>query len=157
MAAAESCNLIHPPTWRVAAPSSKPGASRATASLHMAPLKTPPWAAGQEMFCCFDTLSASTVTWVSLPGLVQRPALARPPPGTTQLTPGWDPEPSTAHRGQATNSVLLPPLAKPLEHRADLGRALSASRIIQLGCIFLAEGPLRECIRIFKEQEQILS
>lgn len=155
MAAAESCNLNHQPTWRIAALSSKPGASRATASLHMGPLKRPSLAAGQEMFCCFDTLNASTVTWVYFPGLLTSSGQA--PPGTTQLTPDWAPEPSRAHKGQSTNCVLLPPLAKSLGHRADLGRALSASRIIQLGCVFLTEGPLRECIRIFKEQEQILS
>lgn len=86
MAAAESCNLNNQPTWRIAALSSKPGASRAIASLHVAPLKKPSLAAGQEIFCCFDPLSASTVTWVYFPGLVQRPALARPPPGTTRLS-----------------------------------------------------------------------
>lgn len=84
------------------------------------------------------------------------PALARPPPGDTQLTPDWAPEPSTAHKDQA-NRVLLPSLAKSLRQRAGLRRAPSASGIIQLGCVFLAEGPLRECIRVFKEQEQILS
>lgn len=106
---------------------------------------------------CFDTLSASTVIWVYFPGLVRRPALARPPPGAIQSTLDWAPEPSWAHKGQATNCVLLPPLAKSLGHRADLGRALSGSRIIQIVCVFLVERPLRGYIRIFKEQEQILS
>lgn len=157
MAAAESCNLNDWPAWRIAVLSSKPGASRASASLLMAPLKRPSLAAGQEMFCCFDTLSASTITWVYFPGLAQRPALARPPPGTAQLTPDWAPETSRARKGQATNCVLLPSLAKSSGHRAELGRALSGSGIIQLGCVFLVEGPLRGCIRIFEEREQILT
>lgn len=118
----------------------------------MAPFQRPSLATDQKIFCCVDLLNGSTITWVGFfSGLVQTASPTPPPPARyhSAILAWHHPEP-----GWATNCTVPPPLAKSLGHRAGLEKALAGSGIIQLGCVFLVEGPLLWCIRIFKEWER---
>lgn len=124
------------------------GQSKAPVSLHVAPFERPSLATDQKMFCCFDLLNGTTITWVGF--FFRASAESQPPSRYHSAILAWHhPEP-----GWDTNCTVPPPLAKSLGHRAGLEKALAGPGIIQLGCVFLVEGPLLWCIRIFKEWER---